>query len=152
MSQIRLGELGVCDSNLYWSSAFQETPPCMLSFLVFPFGWPLECHPKTPRNRNDVGTQTGACFLNVRIKALDALAPTWTRGPVRPAMGSPIASSSGRGGLAVGTGPGHSLAQPHGECIDFPLSLSSFFKNNSPKGVGPQVLGRFPVTGFPQAV
>lgn len=43
-----------------------------------------------------------------------------------PAIGSPTVSS-GRGGQAVGTEPSHSLAQPHGEHIDFPLSLSSFF-------------------------
>lgn len=43
-----------------------------------------------------------------------------------PAVGSPTVSS-GRGGRAVGTEPRHSLAHPHGEHIDFPLSLSSFF-------------------------
>lgn len=43
-----LGELGVCDSNLPWSLKASQTPRCMLSFLLFEFGWPLECHPEDP--------------------------------------------------------------------------------------------------------
>lgn len=59
----------------------------MLSFLLFQFGWPLACHSKTPCSSNDIGTQTGACFLNVRIKALDALAPSMDKGPSQASYG-----------------------------------------------------------------
>lgn len=87
--------------------------------------------PKTPCSSNTtLGLKARAWFFNVRLKALGALAPNWTRGPVLPAMGSPAASSSGRGGWAVGV----AWTAPHGEYIDFPppppspfLFLSFFF-------------------------